>query len=460
MGQNDRAQALAWSGNEHHSYDNARYCIQGSCFNEISAMLACFPRLIALSALLAANLAPAQTQESDPTPTTAGVWNQWRGPDRSGHCPGDWWPKRLVESSVKQQWRVELGPSYSGPVVDESVVYTTETIDKEDEVVTAFDRKTGKKLWSTSWPGAMRVPFFASKNGSWIRSTPALDEDSIYVAGMRDVLVCLDKLTGKERWRVDFVERFETPMPDFGFVCSPLVAGPYVYAQAGASVVKLDKKSGETVWRSMNDGGGMFGSAFSSPVVATIAGKKQLIVQSREALAGIDIEDGSVLWQKKVRAFRGMNILTPQPYGDAVFTSAYGGRAHMFNVASEEDAFAVKEAWNNRAQGNMTSPVVIGKYAYLYLRAKRMACVDLETGEECWRSGNLSDDYWSLVAQGDQILALSDAGELHLIKHNPKEMEIVDTFEISEGKTWAHLAIDDGQILLREQDGLAAWSWQ
>ena len=36
-------------------------------------------------------------------------------------------------------------------------------------------------------------------------------------------------------------------------------------------------------------------------------------------------------------------------------------------------AFSATEAWNNRAQGNMTSPVLVGNYAYLYLRAKRFA---------------------------------------------------------------------------------------
>lgn len=434
-----------------------------------AAMPFAFARLTAAMAvltgsslLLAQDAGGAQPPSSKASTEEApiGVWNQWRGPDRNGHCPGDWWPERLTKDGVKQLWRVELGPSYSGPIVDADMVYTTETVDKEHEVVTAYDRTTGKRKWRTSWEGAMKVPFFAAKNGSWIRSTPALDDESIYIAGMRDVLVCLDKENGKERWRVDFVERFQAPKPDFGFVCSPLVVGDHVYVQAGASVVKVDKKTGETTWRSMADGGGMFGSAFSSPTLATIAGQEQLLVQSRSSLAGIAADDGEVLWQKKIRAFRGMNILTPQPYGDSVFISAYGGRAHRFDISKADGAFAAKEAWNNRAQGNMTSPVVIGKHAYLYLRAKRFACVDLESGEEVWRSSGLSDEYWSLVAQGERMLALTEAGELHLIQHDLDDLKIVDTLQISEGKTWAHLCVDGGQLILREQDGLVAYSWQ
>ena len=137
------------------------------------------------------------------------------------------------------------------------------------------------QLWAAEWPGAMSVPFMAKRNGDWIRSTPAYDGQSVYVAGMRDVLVCLDAGTGAERWRVDFVEQFKSPLPAFGFVCSPLVVGDHVFVQAAAGFCKLDKRTGQVVWRILEDGGGMFGSAFSSPVLATVCGQEQLLVQTR-----------------------------------------------------------------------------------------------------------------------------------------------------------------------------------
>ncbi len=132
-------------------------------------------------------------------------------------------------------WRAELGPSYSGPIVSGDRVFTTETKDKKLEVVTAFDRITGRQIWRVQWEGAMTVPFFAKSNGDWIRSTPALDGDRLYVAGMRDVLVCLDAGNGNEVWRKDLAKELGTPLPDFGFVCSPLVDGEAVYVQAGGA---------------------------------------------------------------------------------------------------------------------------------------------------------------------------------------------------------------------------------
>ena len=130
------------------------------------------------------------------------TWPQWRGPQRDGQFAGPAWPDKLDTNHLQRTWRVELGPSYSGPVVGTDRVFTTESKDKKLEVVRAFDRETGKELWSHQWQGSLSVPFFAKSNGDWVRSTPALDGDRLYVAGMRDVLVCLDARDGEEIWKV------------------------------------------------------------------------------------------------------------------------------------------------------------------------------------------------------------------------------------------------------------------
>lgn len=313
-------------------------------------------------------------------------WPQWRGQTRDGQVGGPPWPDRLSKDSLTQLWRISLGPSYSGPIVADDLVFTTETKNKETEIVYALDRKTGKERWRAEWKGAMTVPFFAASNRSWIRSTPAYDGDRLYVAGMWDVLVCLDAKTGKEEWRYDFVKELKTPLPDFGFVCSPLVDGDYVYVQAGASVAKLDKKSGKIIWRTLEDKGGMLGSAFSSPVIATLAGKRQLIVQGREKLAGVDLDKGDVLWSQVVPSFRGMNILTPLVVGDSIFTNSYQNKAWPYKISAEKDRFSVSEVWTSKAQDYMSSPVVIDGYVYLHLQNQRFTCIDLKTGERTWTS--------------------------------------------------------------------------
>ena len=86
---------------------------------------------------------------------------------------------------------------------------------------------------------------------------------------MRDVLVCLHAEDGRVIWKLDFVDQFSTPLPNFGFASSPLVIDQHVYVQASASFVKLNKYTSEVVWRKLEDAGGVYNSAFSSPYLTS-----------------------------------------------------------------------------------------------------------------------------------------------------------------------------------------------
>lgn len=388
------------------------------------------------------------------------TWPQWRGPRRDGCVAGESrWPDKLAGDSIQQAWRNPMSPSYSGPIVSETMVFVTETVGKKREVVRALDRKTGKQVWEAAWDGALSVPFFAKENGDWIRSTPAYDGESLYVAGIRDFLVCLNAETGAIRWTVNFPKEFKAPVPSFGFVCSPLVDGEFVYVQAGASFVCLDKRTGNVVWRTLTDDGGMWGSAFSSPTMAELSGRRQLLVQTREKLAGVEPASGDVLWSQEIPAFRGMNILTPTPYENSVFTSAYGGMSHLFTIRASTSEVTHAETWTNKARGYMSSPVVIDDHLYLHLQNQRFTCINLKSGETRWTTTPYGK-YWSLVVNGDRILALDERGELLLIRANPEKFELLDTRKVSDDPTWAHLAVCGNEIFIRELNAMTKLEWK
>lgn len=382
-------------------------------------------------------------------------WPQWRGQTRDGVSSGSAWPQALDEGHLKSIWKVDLDPSYSGPVVKNGLVYTTETANKESEVVRAFDLNSGEERWRTEWEGAMRVPFFAKSNGSWIRSTPATDGERLFVAGMRDVLVCLNAKSGSVEWRVDFAEKFGTDLPSFGFVCSPLLTKDAVMVQAGASMVALKKTDGSVLWRSLEDGGGMNGSAFSSPIIRSVNGREQLLVQTRTELCGLTADDGAVLWKKKIPAFRGMNILTPTVFEDTIFTATYGGKALGIQLDGNEP----DTAWEMKLQGYMSSPVVVDSHAYLHLRDQRIACVDLRDGTEKWKTKKKFGKYWSMIARDNKILALDEKGILRLINANPESLEIVSERELGTNECWAHLAISGDRVIIRSLNALEVFQW-
>ncbi len=149
------------------------------------------------------------------------------------------------------QWRVPLGKGYTGPLITNDRVFVVETVDDETAGVRALARSTGAELWRANWPGEGSVPFFANSNGDWVRSTPACDGEALYVGDMSEVVVVLDGASGTELWRVNFPARYDTPVPNFGFASSPLVIGNFLYVQAANSFIKLDMRTGRTIWRSL-----------------------------------------------------------------------------------------------------------------------------------------------------------------------------------------------------------------
>lgn len=389
----------------------------------------------------------------------ADTWPQWRGPNRDGIVPNANWPASLKDDTFKLTWKIDkLGPSYSGPIVSKDLVFTTETVDKKTEVVTAFFRETGKEKWKQKWNGSLSVPFFAASNGSWIRSTPTLDGDSLYVAGIQDRLVCLNAANGDIRWQVDFAAKYAAGDPTFGCVCSPLIDDKSVYMQAGAGFAKVNKKTGEVQWRVLVSKDQMMGSAFSSPVFGTFQGKECIVVQTRTDLVGVNTDDGATLWKREIPSFRGMNILTPVPFGNGIFTSTYGGTTQLFNVDKTSEGFRTTDGWSFKYEGNMSTPVVVDGHAYLLGKDQKLNCVDLKTGKRTWTSDKTYGKYWSLVASGDKILALDQRGTLYLLKANPKEIEILDERKLATD-SWAHLAVAGEHVVVRALDSLAVYRW-
>jgi outer membrane protein assembly factor BamB len=393
-----------------------------------------------------------------PVTLSAGeTWPQWRGPNRDGAIQNETWPNSLNEKSLTLAWETKAGLSYSGPIVDEKHVYITETRNRKTEVIRTLDRKSGQQVWEAEWEGAMEVPFFAKANGDWIRSTPATDGKFLYVAGMKDVLVCLDCTTGKQVWRYDFPAKDGTKLPQFGFVSSPLLHKDSVYVQAGEGFCRINRNTGKLIWKVLEDGGGMFGSAFSSPFLLQKNNTTQILVQTRSDLASVDPDSGKVGWKKPITAFRGMNILTPVVYKDSVLTSSYGGGTWLLEPSTESGTLS--EVWKNKVEGYMSTPVIIGDYAYHHLKNQRFTCINLKTGESTWTTKPYGK-YWSMIANGNQILALDDEGMLFLIEATPEKFKLIDSRKVTESPAWAHIANSNGQVFVRDLESLKVFDWK
>jgi outer membrane protein assembly factor BamB len=103
---------------------------------------------------------------------------------------------------------------------------------------------------------------------------------------------------------------------------------------------------------------------------------------------------------------------------------------------------------------------VIDGYAYLHRRDKYVSCVEIKTGTEKWKSPEAYGEYWSMVANGKQILALDQRGILYLLQADPQKMQVIDQRRISDAETWAHVAVCGNEVFIRELNAVAAYRWQ
>ena len=405
----------------------------------------------------------ANAQSADPP---ANQWNQWRGVNRNSKVTADW-PEKLDQSNFQKVWSQPFSESYSGPIVYGDTIITTETKDKKYEIVTALNKTTGEKIWSVQWEGSITVPFFAARNGSWIRATPATDGQRVYVPGIRGLLVCLDFKTGKEIWKVDLNARYKTSPESFGHVCSPLLIPEdqesTLYIQCSAGFVKLDRATGKEIWSvGLGKGDMMSGGAFSSPIVAAPNDNKQIVIQTRNDLAGIEISSGKVLWRKTVPSFRGMNILTPTVKGNTFFTSSYNNKSFAYDLKSSNGQTKLEDKWESSLRAYMSSPVLIDGNVYVHLQNKQMACFNLDSGKTNWVSKQRTrfGDYMSMVACEDQILGLDSKGVLYLFKADPTKFQVLGQVDLETKDSWAHLAVDGDLVFVRGLKSLTAYRWK
>ena len=160
-----------------------------------------------------------------------------------------------------------------------------------------------------------------------------------------------------------------------------------------------------------------------------------------------------------MEAFRGMNIVTPTVSDGRVFTTSYGGGSFLFTVDPARTEKPVEQVWRNKVQGYMSTPIVVGGHAYVHLRNQRFACLDLATGKEAWITTPFGR-YWSMVAQGDRILALDETGDLRLIRATPERYAPLGEAKVAEKESWAHLAVIGDELYVRDLEGITAWNWK
>jgi outer membrane protein assembly factor BamB len=381
-------------------------------------------------------------------------WSDFRGPNRDGRYTGA--PIRTVWPSegLPPLWKQPVGGGYASFVVADGRAFTIEQR-RDQEVVAAYDIATGRELWTNGW----KANFQESMGGDGPRATPTYHDGRIYALGAEGEFRVLDAAKGTVVWRRNILSDSRAANLTWGMSASPLIVDDKVIVlpggTRGSSVVAYNKATGDIVWRAQDDEAG-----YTSPMLVTIAGLRQLVVVSASRAMGLTVDGGRLLWEYPWRTFNGINVAQPivfQHNGvDRVFLSAsYGTGAAVFEVLRSGDSFRTQKIWENqRMKNKFTSSVLLDGNIY-GLDESILACIDANTGEQKWKGGRYG--YGQILLAGDHLIVLTEDGDVVLVKATPARHEEVAKFTAIEGKTWNHPVIAGGRLLVRNLQEMAAF---
>jgi outer membrane protein assembly factor BamB len=227
--------------------------------------------------------------------------------------------------------------------------------------------------------------------GDGPRATPAWFDGRVYALGAHGELQCLEDDTGRVIWRRNILEDNGVSNLQWGMAAAPLIVDDAVVVLPGGSdgrsIVAYDRRSGNRLWSAENDP-----SAYSSPMLATLADTRQIVVLTATRLIGLTPGKGEVLWQYPWVTHMGINASQPLIVSDSrVFvSSSYGVGAALLEITRDKGAFSVREVWrNNRMKNRFTSSVLHEGHIY-GLDESILTCLDAKTGEVKWKGGRRS----------------------------------------------------------------------
>lgn len=379
------------------------------------------------------------------------AWPQFLGPTRDAVYHG----KDLAASWPKEGppilWQATAGEGFSGPVVADGKLVLFHRVGS-DEVVQAFDRLKGTELWTFKYPTKFKDGI-RQDNGP--RSTPTILDGQIYTYGAEGELHCVDLKTGQRVWNVSGKKDFDVKPRWHGVVCSPLLEGNAVILNIGntndAGIVAFNRKNGEVLWKSTKHK-----VSCSSPIAATIEGKRYVLTMSSRSLAVLDPATGKEVFTHTLDAKHKDHLLAACPVvmDDTIFASgAYNVGGHLLRVSNGKR----EKLWNTPNLGTQyATPIAYEGHIYgvhgQWETGVDLRCIDAKSGELKWSRPDYKES--TILRAGDELLVLTYNGLLVKGKASPAGFKESARAQVASFGVRAYPALADGLLYLRTRNKL------
>ena len=391
----------------------------------------------------------------------AADWPQWLGPNRNGISNETdlHWPA----TGPEVRWRIPLGQGFSGISNADGRIFTM-FAQGEDEYAICLDTETGSEIWRYR-----TGPYYQeSQGGDGPRSTPTVDDSTVYILGATGRLSAHRAASGTLIWERDLSKEFNSEVPKWGFSTSPLVEGDLLLVEVGgtdrnfvidmvvdyepeATAVALDKDTGETIWTALNEK-----MSYSSPIAFTAAGERQIAYFTAYSLTGLSPIDGKVLWRHPWKTRWDVSASTPIYIApDRIFISTgddSGGA--VFEIEKNSDGLSAKQIWQNKKMKNHFGTSILYEGHLYGFDNSILKCLDAASGEEQWKTRGYAKG--TLIIADGHLIVLGEGGELGLIEATPTAFIEKTKVQILNGRCWTVPSIAEGRIYIRNESEMVS----
>lgn len=367
------------------------------------------------------------------------------GGDRTGVIKGIALDTDWASHPPQQLWRQPVGLGWSAFAVAGSRAITQEQRD-ENELVVAYDLGSGRMLWAHT----NHARFSDKQGGDGPRATPTISGNRVYAVGGTGILDCLDLTNGKSIWSRKTLDENHLPNLIFGDSGSPLVVDNLVIVTGGETngptLLAYHASDGSDAWKSGTDHAG-----YTSPTIATLCGKHQLLSVNASSVTAHNPSDGAILW---TYGWPKWGPRCAQPVvleGDRVFVSAgFGVGCALLQVkADAAGKMSTAELWKNlKLKTQFSSAVVRNGFAY-GLDEGVLACINLSTGERAWKDGRYG--YGQIMMVDDVLVVQTEPGAIVLVQADASGFKELGRSSALNSKTWNNPAVA-GEFLLTRND--------
>ncbi len=402
-------------------------------------------------------LIPLQIQAED--------WPQWRGPARNGVSKETKLLKEWPKEGPKLLWQAtDVGSGYSAPAVVGDSLYVLANEGMDSEFVQAHAVKDGRRAWRT--PLGKVGPNIPQMNFAAARSTPTVDGDFIYALGSDGDVACLDIKTGNVQWKKNLRADFGGKPGDWAYAESPLIDGNTLVCTpggTGATLVALNKKNGEVIWKCLTPEGDQ--AAFASAIAVETDGVRQYVQLLQKGLVGIDAKTGKLLWRygKPVSRY-GANIPTPLASDGTIYVGSAGTGGGAVKLKVQDGKVEAEQVYfESKLPTAIGGVVKVGDYLY-GTTGQALLCIEFATGKLKWEDRAIGTA--SLCYADGRLYLHGENGDVALVEASPDSYREKGRFTptaqpkhtLPMEKAWAYPAVANGRLYIRDHSSLWCYS--